>query len=306
MRIVSLLPSATEILCELGLEDQLVGVTHSCDYPASVLRLPKVTSTVIPKDAPGGEIDRLVRERHLAGSPLYQLDEGLLARLKPDLLVTQGLCDVCAVADSTVADVASRLPGRPELVSLAPTRLIDVLGDILALGRRTRTDSRAQAVVTGLRARVAAVQGRAEMLPHPRVTLLEWTDPLYAAGHWTPELVTLAGGIDGHAKPGDRSRRMEWEEVRAWQPEVLVLACCGLDAERSQTELRLLAKRPGFTGLPCVVEGRVFVMDGQAYLSRPGPRLVESLEMLAGFLHPARFPPRAGRVSAGTLASFSA
>lgn len=305
MRIVSLLPSATEILCALGLEEQLVGVTHGCDYPPSVSRLPRITSTGIPADASSGEIDRLVRWRHAAGLPLYDLDEALLRRLAPDLMVTQGLCDVCAVADSDARAVAARLPGTVDVISLAPVLLADVLANILELGDRTGTAPRAQALVAEAVSRIAAVRGKTEGLPQRRVSLLEWVDPLYAAGHWTPELVQLAGGIDGHGRPGARSRRMPWSEVQEWAPEVLILACCGLDLPRSLAELATLRAQPGFADLPCVATRQLFVIDGDAYFSRSGPRLVDSLEILAHLLHPELFPVAPGRAGAGTFASFT-
>jgi iron complex transport system substrate-binding protein len=305
MRIVSLLPSATEILCALGLEEQLVGVTHGCDYPPSVAALPRITSTGIPVDAPSGEIDRLVSARHAAGLPLYDVDEPLLRSLAPDLLVTQGLCDVCAVADDDARAVAARLPGGAEVISLAPTVLVDVLDNILELGERTGTIERARALVADARRRIALVRRTADPLPRRRVSLLEWVDPVYAAGHWTPELVMLAGGIDGHGRPGARSRRMPWEEVLEWRPEVLILACCGLDLARSQGEVAQLRALPGFADLPCVASGRLHVVDGDAYFSRPGPRLVDSLELLAHLLHPEAFPAAPGRAGSGTFASFA-
>lgn len=291
MRIVSLLPSATEMLCALGLEDQLVGVTHGCDFPPSVNRLPRVTSTGIPKDATSGEIDRLVRERHAAGLPLYDLDSELLTRLRPDLLVTQGLCDVCAVPDSAARDVAYGLPGRPAVVSLAPRTLNDVLGNVLELGALAGREAEAVTLVAGLRRRVDAVRAKSESLEvRPRVSLLEWLDPLYACGHWTPELVTFAGGTEGHAQTGAASRVLQWQEVVAWQPEVMVVACCGLDTSETERQFPLVTGRPGFSDLPCARSGRVYAVDGIAYFSRPGPRLVDSLEVLAHLLHPALFP----------------
>jgi iron complex transport system substrate-binding protein len=279
------------MLCALGLEDQLVGVTHGCDYPPSVAKLPRVTSTGIPSDAGNAEIDRLVRERHAAGLPLYDLDERLLARLRPDLLVTQGLCDVCAIPDATARDLASCLPGSPAVVSLAPRTLVDVFANILELGQLTGREAQSLALVRELRGRVEQVRTRAEGMPvRPRVTLLEWLDPLYACGHWTPELVSLAGGTEGHAQPGARSRLLDWDQVLAWRPEILVIACCGLDLTETERHLGLVTVRPRYRDLPCVMQGRVYVVDGNAYFSRPGPRLVDSLELLAHLLDPIRFP----------------
>jgi iron complex transport system substrate-binding protein len=291
MRIVSLLPSATEMLCALGLEDQLVGVTHGCDYPPQVTRLPRVTSTTIPGTATGGEIDRLVRERHAAGLPLYDLDMELLTTLRPDLLVTQGLCDVCAVPDATARGVASRLPGCPTVVSLAPRTLTEVFENLRELGRLTAREARAHKLVDQLSRRVEAVRARTVPLAdRPRVSLIEWLDPLYACGHWTPELVTLAGGTEGHGRVGGVSRVLGWDEVLSWRPEVMVVACCGLDLEETGRQLPLVAERAGCSELPCVVHGRLYAVDGMAYFSRPGPRLVDSLELLAHLLHPTIFP----------------
>lgn len=290
MRIVSLLPSATEMLCALGLEDQVVGVTHGCDFPGSITRLPRVTSTGIPKDASAAEIDRLVRERHAAGLPLYDLDRHLLQRLRPDLLVTQGLCDVCAVPDTAARDVAAELPGCPTVVSLAPRTLGDVFANVLELGQLTGREAEAARLVALLQARTDRVRDRASTVPRVRVTLIEWLDPLYACGHWTPELVTLAGGQEGHAAPGVASRVLGWDEVLAWRPEVMVIAGCGLTVDEVGEQFGGLAARPGFSDLPCARSGRIVAVDGLAYFSRPGPRLVDSLELLAHLLHPRLFP----------------
>ena len=291
MKIVSLLPSATEMLCALGLEDQLVGVTHGCDYPEEVTRLPRVTRTGIPHGASSAEIDRLVRERHAAGLPLYDLDRELLTRLRPDLLVTQGLCDVCAVPDRDVRDVAADLPGCPVVTSLAPRTLEDVFANIMELGQLTGRRAEAVFLISGLRGRTDRVRemtGRAGN--RPRVTLLEWLDPLYACGHWTPELVEYAGGREGHARTGEASRVLAWDEVLAWRPEVMVIAGCGLTVEEVRRQYPALRSRPGFDQLPCSRTGRLTAVDGLAYFSRPGPRLVDSLELLAHLLHPDLFP----------------
>lgn len=291
MRIVSLLPSATEMLCALGLEEQLVGITHGCDYPESVNHLPRVTSTGIPKDASSAEIDRLVRERHAAGLPLYDINTRLLARLRPDLLVTQGLCDVCAIPDATARDVAAGLPGRPAVVSLAPRLLVDVFANILELGQLTGREDQALALVRSLRSRAEYVRERTrQAIQRPRVSLLEWLDPLYACGHWSPELVAMAGGQEGHASPGVASRVMDWGEVLQWQPEVILVACCGIGIEETERQFPLVTNRPGFAELPCAKSGRMYAVDGVAYFSRPGPRLVDSLEVLAHLLHPELFP----------------
>jgi iron complex transport system substrate-binding protein len=286
MRIVSLLPSATEIVCALGLGDRLVGVTHECDYPAFVRTLPKVTTTLIPTDAPSAAIDALVRERLKTQRALYSLDFPTLERLAPDLIVTQALCDVCAVAEAEVEAAACRLPGRPRVVNLEPTSLGDVFATFQLVGRAAGVEPRAEEVVRALGDRVDAVVARVAGLRRPRVLLLEWLDPPYSCGHWSPELVALAGGEEVIGRTGARSRTLAWAEVAAAQPEVVVLACCGFSVERTLEDLPLVDARVEWDNLPAVRDGRAFVVDGSAYFSRPGPRLVDSLEILAHALHP--------------------
>lgn len=298
MRIVSLLPSATEILCALGLEDQVVGITHSCDYPPAIRDRPRVTRTGIPKDAPSRDIDRLVRERHRAGLPLYEIDEPLLAALRPDLLVTQGLCEVCAVADEVAKQAAGRLPGNPRVLSLAPRSLAGVLENLLEIGALTGREGEARDLAQRAWRRVEAIaRVTARVTQRPRVSLLEWIDPPYACGNWTPELVALAGGTEGHGLAGQRSRLLRWEEITAWQPQVLVLACCGLDLSRTAGEIAFLERQPGFAELPSVASGRIHLVDGVAGFSRPGPRLIDGLELLAHWCHPDRFPQPAPALS---------
>lgn len=291
MRIVSLLPSATEIVCALGLRDRLVGVTHECDYPPSVARLPRVTRTLIPHDAASSEIDVLVRERLRTRRALYTLDMETLERLRPDLIVTQALCDVCAVAEEEVREAACRLLGAPRVLNLEPLSLQDVFQSIRQVGVASGVDKRAATVVAELRGRVERVVERSRRLPlRPRVTLLEWIDPPFTCGHWNPELVEMAGGIEGIGRAGAPSRTMRWDELRAWAPEALCIACCGFTVERTLRDLPILARQPGWSDLPCVRNGRVYIADGSAYFSRPGPRLVDSLEMLAHALHPDVHP----------------
>jgi iron complex transport system substrate-binding protein len=291
MRIVSLLPSATEMVCALGLREQLVGVTHACDHPASVRDLPVVTRTVIPKGATSGEIDALVRDRQSTRTALYTLDTDVLDALRPDLIVTQGLCDVCAVAEDEVRAAACALPGRPRVVNLEPGTLGDVFGSIREVGRAAGVGSQADEVVAALAARVAAVTERSQLVAsRPRVAVLEWLDPPFCSGHWSPELVRLAGGVEGLGRQGVPSRTLAWEEVWAWAPEVIVLACCGFTAERTVQDLALVRDLDGWADLPAVRAGRVHVVSGSDYLSRPGPRLVDSLEIVAHVLHPELHP----------------
>jgi iron complex transport system substrate-binding protein len=295
VRIVSLLPSATEIVCSLGLEEELVGVTHECDYPRSVRALPKVTRTLIPADAESAEIDRLVVERMHMQEALYTLDMATLEELRPDLIVTQSLCGVCAVAEGEVQAAVCTLPGRPRLVNLEPTSLGDVLASVSTVAAAARVAGRASEVIDALRRRIDAVVARSSLLPdRPRTVLLEWIDPPFSCGHWSPELVRLAGGVEGIGREGEPSRRVRWEEIVEWQPQVLVIACCGFDVERTLRDLPMLTAQPAWPELPCVRDDRVYVVDGSAYFSRPGPRLVDSLEILADALHPDASAPRAG------------
>lgn len=295
MRIVSLLPSATEIVCALRLEDQLVGVTHECDYPPSVQRLPKVTRTLIPTEASSGEIDRLVRERLQTDRALYTLDLPVLQELQPDLIVTQALCDVCAVAEDEVRAAACMLRGSPRVINLKPQTLSEVLASIRQVATAVGVDRFAEEVIRGLTARVAAVVTRtARVQRRPRVALLEWLEPPFSCGHWSPELVRLAGGVDGLGQEGRPSRMLRWDEVLSWQPEVVFIACCGFSVERTLCDLPALQFIPGWQDVPAVRSGRVYVTNGSHYFSRPGPRLVDSMEILAHTLHPDVHPLPAG------------
>ena len=302
-RIVSLLPSATEIVCALGLDTDLLGVTHECDYPAFVHTLPKVTRTLIPHDASSADIDALVRDRLKTQSALYTLDLPALETIRPDLIVTQALCDVCAVAEDEVRAAACHLPGQPAVVNIEPRTLADVFSAIVEVARAAGVTERAKAVVDGLRARVATVVERSRSrAARPRVALLEWLDPPFSCGHWSPELVRLAGGIEGLGREGEASRRLAWHEVVAWQPEVVVVACCGFDIERTMQDVASLPDIPGWNDLPAVRTGRVFAVDGSQYFSRPGPRLVDSLEILAHAIDPDLHPLPAGLPAALAIA----
>lgn len=291
MRIVSLLPSATEIVCALGLEKELVGVTHECDFPPFVRQLPKVTRTLIPTEASSRAIDELVRERLTTQRALYSLDLPNLEALKPDLIVTQALCDVCAVAEEEVRAAACLLPGTPKVINLEPQTLTEVLASIQQVGAAVGISSHADNIVAQLTARVEAVSARTAGLQHrPRVALLEWLDPPFSCGHWSPELVRLAGGVEGLGKEGQPSRTLRWEEVLSWNPEGVLIACCGFDIERTLEDVPALWKVPGWLDSAACRSGQVYVVDGSQYFSRPGPRLVDSLEMLAHALHPETHP----------------
>lgn len=293
LRIVSLLPSATEIICALGLEAELVGVTHECDFPLTVQALPRVTETLIPTEASSADIDALVRDRLNETRALYRLNLPVLESLRPDLIVTQALCDVCAVAEAEVQAAACRLSSAPVVLNLEPQSLAGVFAAIRDVAAATGTGDRADAAIDGLQARVASVAGRARPdEPRPRVALLEWLDPPFSSGHWNPELVRLAGGIEVLGREGEKSRTVTWADVVSAAPDVILIACCGFTVERTRADLGLLAGVTGWDSIPAVRSGRVFVTDGSQYFSRPGPRLVDSLEILAHAIDPDRHPLR--------------
>ncbi len=291
MRICSLLPSATEIVYALGLGDQLVAVTHECDYPPAARSLPQVTRTNIPAGLGSGGIDAAVRAALETTGSLYELDFERLEQLAPDLILTQRLCDVCAVSADRVERSVAELPSRPRVLNLEPHSLADILDCIREVGRACGAEAAAGRVTAEMRRRIAAVAERAGGAERRRVACLEWVDPPYCGGHWMAELVEFAGGRDDLAQPGRPSRRIEWDQVTAFAPEILVLTCCGFPLDRCAQEARILARYPGAADLPAVRDGRVYATDGSAYFSRPGPRIVESLEILAHLVHPERFPP---------------
>jgi iron complex transport system substrate-binding protein len=291
MRIISLLPSATEIICALGLADQLVGVTHECDFPAFVKKLPKVTRTLIPSDASSAEIDRLVRERLSTNPALYTLDVATLESLQPDLIVTQALCGVCAVAEDEVRAAASGLTSNPSVINLEPQTLSQVFEAIRQVAHAAGIERKGDEVVGALMARVeAVVAGGRRLERRPRVALLEWLDPPFSCGHWNPELVRLAGGVESLGQEGKPSRTLRWEEVISWKPEVVMIACCGFSAGRALEDVALLPSISGWRDLPAVRLGKVYVADGSHYFNRPGPRLVDSLEILAHAIDPNVHP----------------
>lgn len=278
MKIVSLLPSATEILFGIGAGGEVVGVTHECDYPPDALRLPKLTRAASLNASTPSEIDRHVRAAVHAGSSLYQLDAALLESLEPDLIVTQELCAVCAVSYDIVDRAAKRLRSDPRIVSLEPTSLADVLATIGFLGALTGRAREARRLVANLDARLAALPNPAA---RPRTLVLEWTDPPMGAGHWIPEVIERAGGRPILANPGVNSRRLEWAAIVAADPEAVIVAPCGFDLERTKRAVAELEGLETWKSLSARRSGRILALDGNAYLSRPGPRLVDSAEIIA-------------------------
>ena len=272
-RIVSLLPAATEIVGALGLMEQLVGVSHECDFPSEANERPRVTHCPIHNAGlTSGEVDEWVRRALREMGTIYSIDEPLLRKLRPDLILTQKLCDVCAVGYGTVARLAAALPGPPKVVNLEPSSLSDIFENIREVAEVCGMPDRAQEVVAKLSVRVEAV------------------DPPFCSGHWGPELVEIAGGHDPLGRKHECSVQISWEEVLEARPEVLVLALCGYDVARAQRDLELLRTFPRFDSLPAVVDERVYLVNARAFFARPGPRIVDSLELLAGILHPEKFP----------------
>jgi iron complex transport system substrate-binding protein len=286
MRICSLLPGATEIAYLLGLGDQIVGVTHECDYPHEAKQKPVVVRSVIDSSQLScPEIDRRVGELLQAGRGLYSIDEAAFLASGPDLILTQGLCDVCALDYDDVVKAAQRLPRMPAILSLNPHSLSDVLEDISRVGAATDRETAAEALVQDLRRRIDEV-GIREPEYRPRVVCLEWFEPLYVAGHWVPELVTLAGGFDPLGRKGEPSFKIEWQSVLDAKPDVILLMPCGFDVRRAVKESTPLRNLNGWNDLPAVKTGNVYALNGSAYFSRPGPRLVNGLEILARIIRP--------------------
>ena len=290
MRIASLVPSSTELLFALGLGDSVVAVTHECDHPTEAARRPHLTRSVIPAGLAAAEIDRAVRERTDAGLPLYELDEPLLAELAPDLIVTQAVCEVCAVSFDDVRAAAGRLASRPEVISLDPATLEDVLADVTRLAAAAGVPDAGARLAERAGLRIHAVERAVADRPRPAVAALEWLDPVFVGGHWVPRMIELAGGRDVLGSTGGRSRTIEWSELEAARPEVVVSMPCGYGARQAADETRLQRERLGGLG------ARVVAVDASSYFSRPGPRLVDGIELMAHLLHPGLVPePPAGR-----------
>ncbi|HEX3040867.1 MAG TPA: cobalamin-binding protein [Solirubrobacterales bacterium] len=289
MKIASLVPSATEMLFALGLGGDVVGVTHECDFPAEAATLPHLTATVLPPGLDAGEIDAAVKEVVGEGRALYSLDEGVLAELAPDLIVTQAVCEVCAVSYEDVVKVAARLPGRPRVLQQDPRTLGEVLGDVSRLGAAAGIEDRAAAVRRELEGRLETVRTAVSGEPRPRVLALEWLDPPFLGGHWVPEMIELAGGEDVIGLPGEKSPQVAWKNLDGLDPDVVVAMPCGwyLDDSRAQA----LQHRDHLDALGA---GRVFAVDAASTFSRPGPRLVDGVELLAHLFHPKRVQPPAG------------
>ena len=289
MRIVSLLPSATELVCGLGLRQQLVGVSHECDYPNSVIGLPVLTSSRIPEGLDSGSIDHLVTEQLKSDQALYDLNIDVLTSLRPDLIVTQALCDVCAVSGNDVARAVGSLPNNPKVINLEPNCLTDVLDTVELLAEAADCVKQGQIYLRELRYRISQVNDKSSVINRsdkPRVALLDWLDPIFDGGHWSPEIIELAGGIACFGNKKEPSQRRSWNDLIQARPDIIFIALCGFNVERSMQDVEQFFSSQEFSVLRHQVGSKIFLVDGNAYFSRPGPRLVDALEIMANALHP--------------------
>ncbi len=294
-RIVSLLPAATEIAAALGLMEQVVGVSHECDFPGEANKQPRVTHCPVSRSRgtalTSREVDESVRSALRDNGTIYVIDESLLRKLRPDVILTQKLCDVCAVEYGTVARLAEALPGSPQVVNLEPSSFSDIFNDIRRVAEVCDVPERADKLVIQLSDRVEGVRRRASRIAHwPRCFLMEWVDPPFCSGHWGPELVEIAGGYDPLGRKHQPSVQIEWQEIVDMQPDVIVLALCGYDIDRARRDYTILQHFSDFDKLPAAQSGNVYVVDANAYFARPGPRIVDSVEIFAGIVHPTEFP----------------
>ncbi|MCM0606480.1 MAG: cobalamin-binding protein [Xanthomonadaceae bacterium] len=287
MRIVSLIASSTEIVCELGLESSLVGRSHECDYPHLILSLPQTTETKFPTTGTSPEIDDLIKDIVRRGLSVYRVDEEKLKELNPDVLITQIQCEVCAVSEKDVKDaLCNWLGSKPEIVALNPGGLKEIWDDIRKIAIATDVPERGEALITRLQNRMSAIRDKTKDLHHkPTVACIEWIEPLMSAGNWMPELVERAGGINLFGRAGIHSPYMKWEDLVAQDPEVIYVMPCGWGIERARSEMHYLTSRKEWSTLRAVRSGRVYLCDGNQYFNRPGPRVVESLEIMAETLH---------------------
>lgn len=290
-RIVSFLPSATEMVCVLGLEDHLVGVTHECDYPSSVKDKPVVVKNAVPVETMTElEIDRAVAERIRAGLSVYCVDETLLRELAPDLILVQDLCDVCAPSGNEVSRALQVLSGQPEIVHLSPKSLAGILQNVRDIGHAAGCVETAEDWIRETSEHLEKMSAITRQLPsRPRVFCMEWLDPLYCSGHWVPEMVKIAGGVDNLSREGTDSIPVSWNDVRRWAPEVLIIMPCGCHLDKVVELASKLSALPGWSEIPAVQKGQVFAVDASSYFARPGPRVVKGTDLLAHLFHPETF-----------------
>ncbi len=291
-RIVSLLPAATEIAAALGLMDQVVGVSHECDFPSEANDRPRVTHCrVHDAGLTSAQVDEWVRCALRENGTIYTINEPLLRELRPNVILTQKLCDVCAVGYGTVARLAETLPGPPRVVNLEPSSLSDIFNDIRRVAKTCDVPAAGEEVVAQLSQRVETIRHRANRIANrPRCFLMEWVDPPFCSGHWGPELVEIAGGEDPLGRRNQPSVQIDWQQVVDARPEIIVLALCGYGIDLARRDYELLRRFPAFDSIPAARRGEIYLTNASAFFARPGPRIVDSLEILAGILHPKEFP----------------
>jgi iron complex transport system substrate-binding protein len=294
LRIVSLLPAATEMVFALGLGDRLVGRSHECNWPPEARAKPVVVRPACSLDGLGlREIDEAVSQRVRRGASLYQVDEALLRELAPDLILTQNLCQVCAPSGNEVSRVLQSLPHPPTIVWLTPRSLEDIFENVRQIAVATNREARATSLIAAWKARLEQIARATRHRPRPRVFFMEWLDPIYSGGHWVPPMVDLAGGVDALGRPGADSVPVPWSDVRNWAPQILIVSPCGFPLEKVASVAEQLPDLPGWSELPAVRSGRVFAVDADSYFSRPGPRVVDGVALLAHLIHPDIFPASA-------------
>jgi iron complex transport system substrate-binding protein len=305
-RIVSLLPSATEMACALGLGDRLMGVTHECDHPPEIKGKPIVVRGVLGTEAMNQqEIDSAVTERLRNGPSLCRVDEALMRKIAPDLILTQDLCQVCAPSGNEVSQLLTQLPTKPQILWMTPKSLGGIEDNLRELGEVTGRVREAEALIAVGRAKLNEISAVTRGLPRrPRVFCMEWVDPIYCSGHWVPEMVRIAGGMDELAREGADSVRIPWEQVLTWAPEILIVRPCGCDSQRSVDHARDLFSYACWFDLPAVRENRVYAVDANSYFARPGPRVIEGTQLLAHLLHPDLFDWKGSEQAFRTVGAF--
>ncbi len=291
MRICSLVPAATEILFAVGLGDQIVGVTHECDWPPAALDRPTVTASLLETgELTSAEIDGAVADAAREGKPIYAIDAAVWAEIEPDVVVAQELCEVCAVSTDTLDEIVRARSVAVEVVPYSPSTLDQILISIVGLGVRLGPEGAADDLAAGMRRRLDRVRAAlADVEGSPRVFVSEWLEPPFAAGHWVPDMVTIAGGMEVAGMSGEPSYRMQWTDVARLEPDVVVLAPCGFDLDRTLSELVTLDLEASLLGTPARQESRVFAVDANGFFSRPGPRLVDGVDLLAYLFHPSAY-----------------
>ena len=289
MRICSLLPSATEVIASLGLGDELIGISHECDYPPSIRHLPIMVEPVIPPHGlASADIDTRVRQLVASGQRLYRLKDQLLRQAQPELILSQDLCHVCAITPDQLQDAIGSMPQQPAILTLNPSSVLDVINDVVRIGDAAGRSAEGHRLAAHLHDRLDAVHRRLQTISHrPRVVCIEWLSPLYVAGHWIPEMVQRAGGLDVLAQPGNPSRVVTWDEILAADPDVLLVMPCGFSVEKTHTELLQLMQHPDQWRLSPLLAAHTYLVDASSYFSRPGPRLIDGIELLATILHPS-------------------